>query len=118
MNDDITKCVWAQNDEGQWETECMECFEFTSGSPLENRFEHCPYCGRRLIEGQPEDDGDKTDNGAVVPWNGGEPPDVEMEWIIFRDGGKSYGTFKGSLGDNFRHLGARDFHVTGYIPKR
>jgi hypothetical protein len=41
-------CHWAENDDGAHETSCGETFEFTDGGPKENKFKHCPYCGRRL----------------------------------------------------------------------
>lgn len=51
MNEsDCTKCCWHQTEEGQWESDCSNVFEFTEGAPLENGFEWCPYCGKALAE--------------------------------------------------------------------
>ena len=41
-------CIWTENDDGAFETSCGEAFEFTNAGPKENKFRHCPYCGKRL----------------------------------------------------------------------
>lgn len=49
-------CIWScdepQNDDGWWNTECNNLFIFNSGTPEENEFTYCPYCGKR-IKAQP-----------------------------------------------------------------
>jgi len=42
-------CKWTQDDidEG-WDTECGGKFILETGSPHENKFAFCPYCGRYL----------------------------------------------------------------------
>jgi hypothetical protein len=47
-------CDWAENQDGAYETSCGETFEFTDGGPKENKFKHCPYCGRRMENNQPQ----------------------------------------------------------------
>jgi rRNA maturation endonuclease Nob1 len=42
------KCLWQENEDGQWETGCDEIFEFVAGKPLENGFNFCPYCGKPI----------------------------------------------------------------------
>lgn len=42
-------CKWKENENGAWETECGEIFEFTAGTPRENGFNHCVYCGKKLV---------------------------------------------------------------------
>lgn len=42
-------CVWAENEDGVWETECGHVFTFETGTATENSFRYCPYCGRTLI---------------------------------------------------------------------
>lgn len=45
-------CVWTfdlSHDSDSWDTACREKFQFTDGGPAENRFTHCPYCGRELL---------------------------------------------------------------------
>lgn len=44
-------CLWTENDLGIWETACGNAFELTTGTPAENRFAFCPYCGACLQEG-------------------------------------------------------------------
>jgi rRNA maturation endonuclease Nob1 len=38
-------CEWRETEDGQWDTECEECFEFNNNGPKENNFIYCPYCG-------------------------------------------------------------------------
>ena len=37
-------CAWKENEDGQFETECGNSFEFGSGGTKENGFKFCPYC--------------------------------------------------------------------------
>lgn len=46
----VRTCEWTQNDDGQWDTACGNCFEFTDGGPRENNFRGCPYCMGRIAE--------------------------------------------------------------------
>jgi hypothetical protein len=48
-------CVWKfiEND-GYWETDCKHTFWLDTGTPFENKFEFCPYCGKELVEDAPE----------------------------------------------------------------
>lgn len=41
-------CSWSADEDGTWETECDELFQFTTDGPKENGFKFCPYCGARL----------------------------------------------------------------------
>lgn len=51
MNTPTTEtCAWVETEDGQWETECMEIFEFNDGTPDENGFKFCPYCGTKIEE--------------------------------------------------------------------
>lgn len=45
---DETRCVWAEDEDGVWDTGCDNRFEFNEGTPHENKFEFCPYCGNRM----------------------------------------------------------------------
>ena len=49
MTDSI--CVWTYDeDDGGWFTDCGEGFETTTGTPSENKFKYCPFCGEVLVE--------------------------------------------------------------------
>ena len=48
------KCTWTWSEDGGWNTECGEAFCFENDGPAENKFLHCPYCGRRLVEAHEE----------------------------------------------------------------
>lgn len=50
MKNKQVKCKWQIDDEGIYETGCGNRFEFWEGTPKENRFIYCPYCGKPLIE--------------------------------------------------------------------
>lgn len=44
-------CEWKEDpNDFFWETSCGNRFIFECGSPSENRFVYCPYCGRRISE--------------------------------------------------------------------
>ena len=45
-------CTWTQDDEDSyWAAACCDhLFEFNDGTPSENGFAFCPYCGRELKE--------------------------------------------------------------------
>ena len=44
-------CVWKPDEDGIYDTECENRFEITEGSPRDNKFKFCPYCGKKIIEG-------------------------------------------------------------------
>ena len=39
-------CVWAEDEDGNWDTGCGEMFVFEAGGPAENGMVFCPYCGK------------------------------------------------------------------------
>lgn len=42
-------CKWNQGEDGDYESECENRFEFLGGSsPEENGFVYCPYCGKKI----------------------------------------------------------------------
>lgn len=43
-------CEWNQDADGNWDTECGECFCFIDGTPTENKAMFCPYCGKPIRE--------------------------------------------------------------------
>lgn len=43
-------CVWTEDADGAWETECGHVFEVMTGTPSENDMRFCCYCGGALIE--------------------------------------------------------------------
>lgn len=48
-------CLWAEDPDGVWGTECGEMFQFNDGGPLGNNFGFCPYCGHALREERYDD---------------------------------------------------------------
>lgn len=60
MSEPAKFCYWSIDDVGGdslWETSCGHAFEFTEGSPHENGFQWCGYCGRQLIETRTSESG-------------------------------------------------------------
>ena len=57
-NQDKPECTWTRCKEDYlvsrvyWETACGEIFEFNNGSPQENSFRFCSYCGKAIKEDQ------------------------------------------------------------------
>ena len=46
-----TTCRWSEDgDGGPWATQCGNYFEITEGTPDENGFKFCCYCGRKLVQ--------------------------------------------------------------------
>lgn len=43
-------CVWRQNEDGYYDTACDQAFVMESGTPGENGFRFCCYCGKPLVE--------------------------------------------------------------------
>jgi len=45
-------CLWSRADEDSdcWETSCGNAFCINDGTPKENNFSFCAYCGKPLIE--------------------------------------------------------------------
>lgn len=54
MSENLTSsdefCEWKQDDEGAdiYYTECENCHMFIDGSPSENKYKFCPYCGKKV----------------------------------------------------------------------
>jgi|WetSurSiteA1Bulk_404760.scaffolds.fasta_scaffold10017_3 hypothetical protein len=49
-------CMWFEDQDGNWDTQCGHKFTFTDGDPEANGFEYCPYCGKTLVESPHEPD--------------------------------------------------------------
>lgn len=45
-------CIWTEDDDGTWATQCGHLFVLNDGTPLQNDMAYCPYCGNRLHENQ------------------------------------------------------------------
>lgn len=43
-------CIWKEDFDGNWETDCDELFVFNEGGPKENNMKFCCYCGKPLGE--------------------------------------------------------------------
>ena len=41
-------CTWTEDADGNWHTGCHEIHVFISGTPQENGYVFCPYCGRKI----------------------------------------------------------------------
>lgn len=51
------KCVWLPDFDGSvWNTDCGQAFCFEVGTPTENLYRFCPYCGKELSEFEPEEE--------------------------------------------------------------
>jgi len=44
----MSTCNRTQNEDGNWETGCGQMFVFEAGTPEDNKFEFCCYCGNSL----------------------------------------------------------------------
>lgn len=42
-------CHWLADDtDGSFDTDCGNKFQFFDGTPSENKFRFCPYCGKKI----------------------------------------------------------------------
>jgi len=48
----MAQCHWRQDDEfsDAWFTECGQAQTLTVGTPRENDYAYCPFCGSKLVE--------------------------------------------------------------------
>lgn len=46
----MSKCWWTENEDGYWDTSCDNAFEIIDGTPAENNFKFCCYCGGQLVQ--------------------------------------------------------------------
>lgn len=50
-------CIWNKmedGEEGYWDTSCGTSHLFFGGTPFDNHFLFCPYCGKKLEENKNE----------------------------------------------------------------
>ena len=47
---DPAVCHWRGDEDGNWDTDCGECFCVEEGTPQENTYNFCPSCGKKLVE--------------------------------------------------------------------
>ena len=45
-------CTLSEDSFGNWETECGNAFIIDVGTPTENEFTYCCFCGKKLVEKQ------------------------------------------------------------------
>lgn len=45
---DESPCSWSDNEE-YWESSCGLLFTFFDGGPVENSFNFCPSCGKKIV---------------------------------------------------------------------
>ena len=48
----IDDCVWKKdptNEYNVYDTLCYESFGITDGTPRDNNFKFCPYCGGKIV---------------------------------------------------------------------
>lgn len=46
-------CIWIEhedNEQGYWDTGCEASHLFFGGTPADNKFKFCPYCGKPIQE--------------------------------------------------------------------
>lgn len=43
-------CLWQEDNDGVWQTSCEQVHVFIDGTPGQNNYGFCPYCGRPLSE--------------------------------------------------------------------
>ena len=51
------ECEWTFDELGVWNTQCGEAWEFVADGIEENNVKFCPYCGGKVTEAQPKEEG-------------------------------------------------------------
>lgn len=44
------RCNWTEDSDGNWDTTCGNTFVIESGTPADNNFHWCCYCGKKLAQ--------------------------------------------------------------------
>lgn len=44
----MTPCTWIEDADGNWRTGCKQLHIFIDGTPSENGYAYCPYCGAKI----------------------------------------------------------------------
>ena len=45
-----TTCAWHGDEDGAYETSCKHIFQMLDGTPQENNFTHCCFCGKSMVQ--------------------------------------------------------------------
>jgi hypothetical protein len=45
-------CTWSEDADSVWTSDCGQDFELVWGTPTENEFTYCCFCGKKLVEKQ------------------------------------------------------------------
>jgi hypothetical protein len=55
----MDSCKWvlvSETDYEYWDTDCGESFQFNDGTPSNNHFNFCPYCGKPIEQVEPKEE--------------------------------------------------------------
>jgi len=50
LEDKVGKCLWTQDEDGIYDTDCDNRFELLEGIPKDNKMMYCPYCGLHIAQ--------------------------------------------------------------------
>ncbi|MEI7937218.1 MAG: hypothetical protein WCK27_11040 [Verrucomicrobiota bacterium] len=62
----LLACAWQEHDDGRYDTGCENAFEFTWGTPQDNDFKFCPFCGKAVTTVQANARGQAQPPGTDV----------------------------------------------------
>ncbi|MDB4311927.1 hypothetical protein N9937_00715 [bacterium] len=48
-------CEWAYDDDDFWNTSCDRAITFIVGGVTDNDYQHCPGCGKKILQQQPQE---------------------------------------------------------------
>ena len=51
----MEKCVWTEDSDGTWNTDCGNSFILNEGKPDDNNMNFCLFCGGVLIQNEFDD---------------------------------------------------------------
>ena len=74
----MTRCYWTEDEDGNWETSCGNAFVMQDGTPDDNNFKFCVYCGGTLRQ-EPADETDCTCRLEPVTPTMINPPEMKRD---------------------------------------
>lgn len=69
-------CNWKEDENGNWTTDCGEAFYLDTGSPEDNKFVFCPFCGGELdthVHMSEQDHADERGDREYQNWKDEQP---------------------------------------------
>ena len=107
----VVRCLWTVDDDGVWNTSCGQAHVFEAGTPGQNEFSFCPYCGKPMSECHTPNAPGQARAGSPSPEAGCSVPAAIAEAVaaVYFDDSADY---RRALLNVVRHLDAAAYDMT------